>query len=93
MNMVLSGFSFSLYVEIHLLTSSSSVTAYQGLWQHFICEMHIQLCVISIELETNPRMILSDFTQRSSVSWSIVSNAADWSKKMTAVASPLAKAR
>ena len=30
-------------------------------------EMHIQLCVIGIELETNTRMILYDFTQRSNI--------------------------
>ena len=29
-------------------------------------EMDIQLCVISVELETNTRMILYDFTQRNS---------------------------
>ena len=32
-----------------------------------MCEMHIQLCVISVELETNTRMILYDFTQQSSI--------------------------
>ena len=32
-----------------------------------MCEMHIQLCVISLELETNTRMILYDFTQQSSI--------------------------
>ena len=32
-----------------------------------MCEMHIQLCVVSVELETNTRMILYDFTQWSSI--------------------------
>ena len=35
-----------------------------------MCEVYIQLCVISVELETNTRMILYDFTQWSSI-WRI----------------------
>ena len=30
--------------------------------------MHIQLCIIRIEMEPNTRMILYNFTQRSSIS-------------------------
>ena len=65
MNSVLSGFNFSLFVESqhHL----GCVTAYLGSGQHFMCEMHIQLCVICIEIVTNTRVILYDFTQRSSI--------------------------
>ena len=50
MNLVLSGFNFSLFVESHLLISSRQ------------CDS-LQLCFISIEMETNPRMILYDYTQ------------------------------
>ena len=38
-----------------------------------MCEVYIQLCVISVELETNTRMILYDFTQ-----WSSIELKKDW---------------
>ena len=66
MNSVLSGFSLSLFVESHLIMSSRQCASLSRAEATFLCEMHIQLCVISIELETNTRMILYDFTQQSS---------------------------
>ena len=39
-----------------------------------MCEMDIQLCVISVELEINTKMILYDFTQRSNIEYLMVLN-------------------